>query len=134
MDVFYHGVLLDAERKARAMDAIRHAPHGYHVRICEPTRTLDQNAAQWPILQCFANQLTWPVNGERVQMTDEEWKDVLTAGFKSESLRLAQSLDRRGVVMLGLRTRNMNKREFSEWLDFLNASAIELGVNLTERA
>ena len=40
-----------------AIQAVREAPDGFVVRVEEPTRTLDANAAMWPILEAFAQQL-----------------------------------------------------------------------------
>jgi hypothetical protein len=113
----------------RAIDC---APLGYLVKISPATRSLQQNAAQWPILECFAEQLQWPVNGHMTKMTPEEWKDVLTAAFKGEQIRLAMGLDG-GVVMLGRRTSKFNTKQFSEWLEFLHATAAQRGVEVFER-
>lgn len=126
-------IMAHDQARRNAIQAIVNAPHGHVVTICEPTRTLEQNAAQWPILEAFSEQLQWPVNGRMTQMTADEWKDVLTAAFRKEQARLAMGLDG-GVVMLGSRTSKFVKTEFSEWLDFLNATAAERGVNLTEYA
>ena len=115
--------------RQRAIEAIRNAPDGFAVTVAEPTRGLAQNAAQWPILQAFANQLQWPVNGAMVSMSADEWKDVLSAAFRRETVRVAMGLDG-GMVMLGMRTREMSKSEFSEWLDFLHATAAKRGINL----
>lgn len=115
--------------RERALEAVRTAQDGFAVTVAEPTRNLEQNAAQWPILQAFAEQLEWPVNGRMVHMSPEEWKDILTAAFRRESVRVAQGLDG-GMVMLGARTREFSKREFSEWLDFLNATAAARGIYL----
>lgn len=115
--------------RERALEAVRTAPDGFAVTVAEPTRNLEQNAAQWPILQAFADQLRWPVNGSMVSMSAEEWKDVLSAAFRRETVRVAMGLDG-GMVMLGMRTRDMGKREFSEWLDFLHATAAARGVKL----
>lgn len=115
--------------RRRAVAAVAEAPAGYVVTIKEPTRSLDQNAAQWPILQAFSEQLQWPVNGRMVTMPPEDWKDVLTAAFKGEQARLASGLDG-GVVMLGLRTSKMGKRQFSEYLEFLHATAVDRGVTV----
>lgn len=115
------------EARRRAMAAVADAPDGYVVTVQEPTRSTDQNAAQWPILEAFSEQLQWPVNGAMVNLSAEEWKDVLTAAFQGETVRLAQGLNG-GVVMLGLRTSQMGKRRFSEWLDFLHATAALRGV------
>jgi hypothetical protein len=64
-----------------------------------------------------------------VLMTPDDWKDVLTAAFRGESVRLAMGLDG-GVVMLGQRTSKFTKREFSDWIEFLYATAASRGVNL----
>jgi hypothetical protein len=106
---------------------VQTTPDGYAVTIQEANRSLDQNAAQWPILEAFSAQLLWPVNGQMVKMTAEEWKDVLTAAFQRETARLAMGLDG-GVVMLGQRTSKFGKKKFSEWLEFLHAVAAQRGV------
>jgi hypothetical protein len=98
----------------------------------DPTRSTDQNSAQWPILEAFSKQLKWPVNGRMVYMTSEDWKDVLTAAFRRESVRIANGLDH-GVVMLGIKTSKMKKAEFSEWLEFLKATAAMRGVDIAEQ-
>jgi len=115
--------------RSRAIEAVKSAPHGLVVQIKEPTRTLDQNAAQWPILEAFADQLLWPVNGEKVKMSKEEWKDVLSAAFKRETARLAMGIDG-GVVMLGKHTSKFTKKEFSEWMEFLHSVAAARGVTV----
>lgn len=93
-------------------------------------RTLDQNAAQWPILEAWSRQKMWFINGSKTRMSAEEWKDVLTAAFEGEtSPRLAMGLNG-GVVMLGRRTSKYNKARFSEWLDWLMAASVEMGVNV----
>jgi len=120
-------VLAHHEARRRAVACVAEAPDGYAVTVEEPTRTLEQNAAQWPYLEAFSKQLLWPVNGAMVKMTDEEWKDVLTAAFKGETVRLAMGLNG-GVVMLGLRTSKMGKKTFSDWLEFLIATAADRGV------
>jgi hypothetical protein len=120
-------VLSHALARRRALAAVAEAPEGYGVTIAEPTRSVEQNSAQWPILQAFAEQLMWPVNGQMVHMSKEEWKDVLSAAFQNETARLAMGLNG-GVVLLGMRTSQMGKRRFSEWLDFLTATAAARGV------
>lgn len=108
---------------------IDESPDDTLVALSELTRTLEQNAAQWPYLEAFSKQLEWPVNGRMVKMEPEEWKDVLTAAFHNETARLAMGLDG-GVVMLGLRTSKMGKKRFSEWLEFLKATAVARGVEV----
>jgi hypothetical protein len=125
--------LFNAAARQAACQAILAAPEGWIMKLSEPTRTLEQNAAQWPILDAFSKQLKWPVNGAMVWMEPEEWKDVLTAGFRKEQARLAMGLDG-GVVMLGLKTREFGRREFSDWLEFLHATAAARDVKVYEEA
>lgn len=122
-------ILAHDEARRRALEAVKTAPDGFKVTIAEPSRTLDQNAAQWPILEAFSAQLQWPVNGAMCTLEPEEWKDILTAAFRREAVRVAQGLDG-GMVMLGMRTSKMPKKTFSEYLDFLHATAVERGVNV----
>ena len=122
-------ILSHAEARRRAMDCVSHAPEGYVVTVAPPKRTLDQNAAQWPILEGYAGQLDWPVDGSRVKITPEDWKDLLTAAFRRETQRVAMGLDG-GMVLLGMRTSKMSKQEFSEYLEFLHSVAANRGVDL----
>lgn len=122
-------VLRDEAIRRRCQEAIWDAPDGYQVALSEPPRTLDQNAAQWPILECFSKQLQWPVNGAMVYMSPEEWKDVLTAAFRRETVRVAMGLDG-GMVMLGQSTSKFKKQEFSDYLEFLHATAAMRGVKV----
>lgn len=119
--------LAHAEARRSVCQFAMSAPDGWKVTFKPPSRTLDQNAAQWPILDAFSKQLLWPVNGQMVKMSDEEWKEVLTAAFMGEKARLAMGLDG-GVVMLGHRTSKFPKAVFSEWLEFLHATAANRGV------
>ena len=113
-----------------ALEAVRTAQDGLAVTIQEPKRNLEQNAAMWPILAEFSRQKPWMVNGETRKLTPDEWKDILTAAFRREKVQMAMGLDG-GFVMLGQRTREFGKREFSEWLEFLHATAAHLGVVLS---
>jgi len=115
--------------RRRAVAAVANAPEGWRVTVEPPKRTGDQNAAQWPILEAFAQQLQWPVNGAMCKLTPEEWKSILSAAFHRESVRVAQGLDG-GMVMLGLRTSKMSKARFSDWLEFLHATAVARGVQV----
>ena len=97
------------------------------VRVGESTRNLEQNALLWTLLECFAEQVQWPVNGQMVNITSEDWKDILSAAFKRETQRVAMGLDG-GMVLLGMRTSKMGKREFSEFIEFILAAGAERGV------
>jgi hypothetical protein len=121
--------LVNAEVRRRAIEAIRQAPDNFVVRLGPMTRTLEQNALQWKILEQFERQLKWPIDGKLRYLSTETWKEVLTAAFKHETAMMAQGIYG-GYVMVGMSTSDMGRREFSEWLEFLHAIAAELGVRL----
>lgn len=110
------------------MAAVAEAPEGWRVTVQPPTRSLDQNAMLWPILEAFSRQKTWIVNGEATKLTPEDWKAVLTAAWKGEA-RVAKGMHG-GLVILGVRTSTLSKRQFSEFMEHVLAAAVELGVDV----
>ena len=107
--------------------------------MSEETRSNADNRQQWPILQAFAAQKQWPVNGVYMLVDAESWKDILTSAFREEtqpriaaafSLNVPGNIDHRGVVMLGKKTREFKKKEWPEWMAFLNAAAAECGIKV----
>lgn len=119
--------------RRRAVAAVAEAPAGMVVKLEEPTRSLEQNALMWKLLEAFSRQLVWPVNGSMQQLSKEEWKDLMTAGFRQEQPRLAMGL-RGGVVMMGCSTRKMGKREMADFITFIQSEAVDRGVELEGQA
>lgn len=117
--------------RRRAVAAVAEAPAGWTVRVEEPRRNLEQNALMWKLLQAFADQLVWPVNGSMQRLDKEEWKDLLTAGFRQEQPRLAAGL-RGGVVMMGCSTRKMGKREMADFITFIQSEGADRGVTFDD--
>jgi hypothetical protein len=103
------------------------------VTVKEEGRTLDQNSLLWPLLECFSEQLQWPVNGRMANIDSEAWKDILTAAYRNETQRVAAGLNG-GMVLLGMRTSKMTKAEFSEFIEFLYAVGAERGINFKGEA
>lgn len=120
-------ILAHEQARRRAGWAVAEAPEGWVVTVAEPTRSTDQNSAQWPILEAFAQQLEWPVNGRMTKMDADDWKAILTAAYRRELSRVAFGLDG-GMVLLGARTSKFTKKEFSDWLEFLHSVAADRGV------
>ena len=118
-------ILAHDQARRLAQQAVQDAPEGYAVVIKEVTRTLEQNAAQWPYLAGFAKQKQLCINGAMVWATEDDWKDVLTGCWKGET-RMA-AFDGR-VIMLPQRTSQMGKRVFSDWMEFLVAMAAQCEV------
>ena len=125
--------LANTEARKRAVQCCAEAPEGWRVTVEPPRRTLDQNALLWPVLQCFADQLEWPVNGRMAKLEADEWKAILSAAYRQETQRVAMGLSG-GMVMLGLRTSKMSKREFSEFLEFVCSVAADRGVVIEREA
>lgn len=96
----------------------------------EDARTLAQNRFQWPILECWATQKQWPINGAMCWLTKEDWKDILTAAYEGEtSPRIAPGLNG-GMVMLGRRTSKYGKKKFAEWAEWLNGASAIAGIRI----
>lgn len=118
-------IMAHAIARQNAVKAVNQAPDGHIIQISEPSRTLEQNAAQWPYLAGFAKQLQLCINGRMEWVTDDDWKDVLTGCYRGES-RMA-AFDGK-VIMLPQRTSQMGKKVFSDWMEFLVAMAAQSGV------
>jgi hypothetical protein len=123
----------ESARQLCVRDILRCPIDGTVVRLTDPTRSLDQNALMWPLLECFSEQLQWPVNGVLVKLEPDDWKVILTAAFRQETVRVAQGLDG-GMVMLGCRTSKFSKKQFSDFIDFLCATAHDRNVQLDRQA
>ena len=119
--------------RSRAMECVAHAPDGYIVTVQEPVRNLEQNALMWVLLQAFADQLEWPINGRMQKLAPEDWKDLLTAAFRREMQSVAPGLNG-GMVLLGMRTSKFGKREFADFIEFMYATAADRGVVFDEVA
>ena len=100
--------------------------HKVTLTLEEEKRSVQQNRLMWDILQAFAEQKVWIVNGKECKLDAEDCKHILTAAFQRET-RMAQGLDG-GVVMLGARTSKWDKVKMGEFIEFLHAAAAQSGV------
>lgn len=110
------------EYAKRQIDA---APPGYVVRIVGATRTDDQNAKLWPMLQDVARQVDW----YGTKLADHEWKDVFSASLRKS--KVTPGLDG-GFVVLGQKTSTMSKRKFSDLIELITAFGTQRGVAWSE--
>lgn len=113
--------LVHDEARRRARQDVESAPDGWVVTVSEPTRSLDQNALMWPLLDDIARQVEWYGN----RLSADEWKDVFTAALRKE--KVVPGING-GFVVLGQRTSKMGKREFSELVELIYAFGAERGV------
>lgn len=110
----------DQARNGAAQYAMS-APEGWVVTFSEPTRTLDQNALLWPLLEDVSQQVDWYSN----RLTAEEWKDVFTAALRKE--KVVPGING-GFVVVGQRTSKMGKREFSDLVELIYSFGADKGV------
>jgi hypothetical protein len=103
------------------------APEGFVVDIKPPTRNLEQNSLLWPWLAAISKGVEW--YGQ--YLTDDNWKDILTAALKRE--KVVPGING-GFVVLGQHTSNMSKKDFSELLELTIAFATQHDVSLPERS
>ena len=81
------------------------------------TRTIEQNSKLHAMLHDIASQVDWVVDGKETKLTDEEWKDLLTASQKRE-MRVAKGIDG-GIVLLGKSTKKMSVAEMSDLIELM---------------
>ncbi len=101
------------------MDA---APDGCVISFKENTRSLEQNARMWSMLQEISEQVEW----YGAKLTPDDWKDVFSASLRKA--RVVPTIDGDGFVPLGMRTSTMTKAEFGALMDLIEAFGAERGV------
>lgn len=115
--------LVHDEARDRAIKFIKESPDGYVVTISEPTRSLDQNALMWELLDKVSKQVEWYGS----KLTAEEWKSVFSAALFKE--KVVPGLNG-GFVVLGQRTSRMSKKDFSELIELIYSFCAERSVNI----
>lgn len=126
-------VLLPAPHPARqlARMALEAAPDGMVVTIQEPTRSLATNALFQCLIREFAKKAgPVMVNNELTTLDADDWRPILVSAFKKETGRLVEFDG--SLIMLGGRTRDMGKKEASEFVEFIHAAAAQRGFRLTK--
>lgn len=114
-------------------EAIKGLPDGMEVWIKEPMRTPAQNAEMWAVLQQIADLKAWPVNGKIQKQTKEFWKSLLLGAFRREVPMITQDLDGCMVVM-SLSSRDVGRREWSDWREFLYSTLARFEAETQEGA
>lgn len=115
-----------------AAAAVMQAPENWRVEIKPRTRSLDQNALLWSLLTDLSKQVQWPVDGQMVSLSAEEWKHVLSAGLKRHQ-RVAMGIDG-GFVVLGQSTSKMTIAQMAELIELIYAFGAERDVVFHEEA
>jgi hypothetical protein len=98
------------------------------ITLSRPNRTIEQNNKLWPMLTDIAKQVVW--YGQKY--SKEDWKDMITSALTPEQ-RVAPGLNG-GVVLLGMSTSRMNKKEFSDLIELIYCFGAQQGVQWSEKA
>ena len=116
------------DKMYRAWEAVNKAlPAGpVLVTLGRPKRNTRQNALLWALLTEVSQQVNW--YGQR--LSPEDWKNVCTASLTKQSA--VPGIDG-GVVMVGASTSRMNKAEFSDLLQVVQAFGAQQGVKFSDR-
>ena len=114
-------VIAHEQARQNAIRCIAEAPAGFCVTVSEPSRTLEQNALLWKLLQTLSEQVVW----YGVKLSPDDWKDLLTASLRKQ--RSAPGIDG-GFVVFGERTRNYSRADFSELVELVCAFGAQHGV------
>lgn len=111
----------DVARKLAAAQC-QLAPDGYICEIKPATRTLEQSARMWAMLNEISKQVEW--YGRKLD--SESWKHVFSSSLRK--MDVVPNLDGTGFVALGLSTSKMSKKELSDLMTIIEAFGSEHGV------
>jgi hypothetical protein len=117
--------LINKEVKIRAMEFINQANENMICTIRPKTRSLEQNAKMWAMLNEISNQVIWYDN----KLTSEEWKDVFSASLKKQ--KVVPGLDG-GFVICGQSTSKMSKSELNEMIELITAFGTQKEVKFND--
>jgi hypothetical protein len=117
--------LINKEVKIRAMEFINQANENMICTISPKTRSLEQNAKMWAMLNEISNQVIWYDN----KLTSEEWKDVFSASLKKQ--KVVPGLDG-GFVICGQSTSKMSKSELNEMIELITAFGTQKEVKFND--
>ena len=112
-----------------AIEAVKTVPDGYIVEIKPKTRSLEQNAMLHSILQTVASKIQW-ANSYR---DAETWKRLLIAAWlraRGVTVELLPAIDNHGVDVVFRHTSKLSVEEMSEFLEYVQAWAIEQGIQI----
>lgn len=115
-------VIRSAPDRAKVCRWAQNVEPGTVIEFRKARRSADQNALLWAMLTDVSKQMEW--YGQK--LTAEDWKDVFTASLRKS--RVIPGIEAGSFVVLGMRTSDMTKDEFSNLIELIHAFAAERGV------
>ena len=122
-------ILAHSIARENALKAVQEAPEGYAVEIKPKSRTLEQNALLHTLIQLISKKVVWAGSFREV----DTWKRLLTAAWlraRGDPIQMLPSIDGYGVDIVFRRTSDLNVNEMTELLEYVQAWAIEQGIEL----
>lgn len=116
----------EARRRAAAYCMV--APEGSIAEFKDATRTLEQNAKMWPMLEDISKQVEWYKNW----LTQDEWKDFFSAIILKQ--KVVPNMEGTGFIAVGGRTSKMGKKMFSDMIELMYAFGSEHDVIWSEKS
>jgi hypothetical protein len=107
------------------------AQHQLTITAKPVTRSAGQNAKLHAMLSEIATQRDWA--GQRRDV--DTWKRLLVAAWcraRGENVELLPALDGHGVDVVFRRTSELTKTEMAELIEFVQAWAVEQGIELAD--
>jgi hypothetical protein len=122
-------ILAHEQARQNALQGVKNAPQGYVVEIRPKTRSLEQNALLHALIQEISKSVTWAGSLREV----DTWKRLLTAAWlraRGEPIEMLPAIDGNGVDIVFRRTADLTIPEMNELIDYIQAWAIDQGVDL----
>lgn len=118
--------LIGDRQRQFAKRLIDEAEPGDFVSLSAPTRTLDQNAKLWPMLDDIREQVEWLGS-----FSTEDIKLMFLNKLGVE-LRFLPTLERQGMFPVGMKSSTLTKEQFSGLIELLYQFGAEHGVRWSE--
>jgi len=122
-------ILAHEQARQNALQGVKTAPQGYVVEIRPKTRSLEQNALLHALIQEIAKSVIWAGSLREV----DTWKRLLTAAWlraRGEPIEMLPAIDGNGVDIVFRRTADLTIPEMNELIDYIQAWAIDQGIDL----
>lgn len=120
--------LIGETQRAYAKRLVDTAEDGDIVQIAKPTRTLDQNAKLWPMLEDLQSQVP-----EMEMFSTEEIKARFLNALGVE-MRFLPTLEGQGMFPVGVRSSTLTKEQFSGLIELMYAYGAKHDVRWTNPA
>lgn len=121
-------VKLTPNNRAHAIQLLESAPVGYTVAIGEETRTQEQNALMWPLIQDMQAQ-----SAEMAAFSADDVKLRFLNALGKE-MRFLPELEGGGMFPVGQRSSTLTKAQFSGLLELMFAWGAENEIRWSARS